>query len=65
MTQVRGVIFDVDGMLVDSNDAHTHAWVEAMAELGYHVSFETQKRHQKARDIPSSDWAASRRDHYR
>ncbi len=41
MTQVRGVIFDVDGTLVDSNDAHAYAWVEAMAEQGYHVSFET------------------------
>jgi HAD superfamily hydrolase (TIGR01509 family) len=40
MIQVRGVIFDVDGTLVDSNDAHAHAWVEAMAELGYHVSLE-------------------------
>ena len=41
MTQVRGIIFDVDGTLVDSNDAHAHAWVEAMEEQGYHVSFET------------------------
>jgi len=41
MTQVRGVIFDVDRTLVDSNDAHAYAWVEAMAEQGYHVSFET------------------------
>lgn len=41
MAQVRGVVFDIDGTLVDSNDAHAHAWVEAMAEQGYHVSFET------------------------
>jgi HAD superfamily hydrolase (TIGR01549 family) len=41
MAQVRGVIFDVDGTLVDSNDAHAHAWVEAMAEQGHHISFET------------------------
>ena len=40
MTQIRGVIFDVDGTLVDSNDAHAHAWVEAMEEQGYHISFE-------------------------
>src|SRR6266567_4369871 len=40
MTQVRGVIFDIDGTLVDSNDAHAHAWVEAMAEQGYQVPFE-------------------------
>ena len=44
MTQVRGVIFDIDGTLVDSNDAHAHAWVEAMAEQGYNVSFETVRR---------------------
>jgi HAD superfamily hydrolase (TIGR01509 family) len=29
-----GVIFDVDGTLVDSNDAHTRAWVEALREHG-------------------------------
>lgn len=29
---VRGVIFDVDGTLVDSNDAHTRAWVDALGE---------------------------------
>jgi len=26
-----GVIFDADGTLVDSNDAHGHAWVQALA----------------------------------
>src|SRR6185295_18283666 len=33
------VIFDVDGTLVDSNDAHAQAWVEALAESGRHVEF--------------------------
>jgi HAD superfamily hydrolase (TIGR01509 family) len=33
----RGVIFDVDGTLVDSNAAHTRAWVEAFAEAGHEV----------------------------
>jgi HAD superfamily hydrolase (TIGR01509 family) len=33
------VIFDVDGTLVDSNDAHAHAWVEALAEFGRSVEF--------------------------
>jgi len=41
MTQIRGVIFDLDGTLVESNDAHAHAWVQAMEEQGYNVSFET------------------------
>lgn len=40
MIQIRGVILDVDGTLVDSNDAHAHSWVEAMAEYGYIVAFE-------------------------
>jgi phosphoglycolate phosphatase-like HAD superfamily hydrolase len=31
------VIFDVDGTLVDSNDAHADAWVAAFAESGVHV----------------------------
>jgi HAD superfamily hydrolase (TIGR01509 family) len=33
----RAVIFDVDGTLVDSNDAHALAWVEALTESGRHV----------------------------
>jgi beta-phosphoglucomutase-like phosphatase (HAD superfamily) len=28
---IRGVIFDVDGTLVDSNPAHAQAWVKALA----------------------------------
>ena len=35
----RAVIFDVDGTLVDSNDAHAQAWVEALNEHGRHVEF--------------------------
>lgn len=37
---VQGVILDVDGTLVDSNDAHAHAWVEAFREQGRDVAFE-------------------------
>jgi HAD superfamily hydrolase (TIGR01549 family) len=40
MGPIRGVILDVDGTLVDSNDAHARAWVEALAEEGFHVAFE-------------------------
>jgi len=36
----RGVIFDVDGTLLDSNDAHAHAWVEALGEHGHRVDFD-------------------------
>jgi HAD superfamily hydrolase (TIGR01509 family) len=36
----EAVLFDVDGTLVDSNDGHARAWVEAFAEAGYRVPFE-------------------------
>ncbi|MBA3540686.1 MAG: HAD family hydrolase [Deltaproteobacteria bacterium] len=35
----RGVLLDVDGTLVDSNDAHAHAWVEALAAFDVEVEF--------------------------
>ena len=38
------VILDVDGTLVDSNDAHARAWVEAFAERGITVPFEEIRR---------------------
>ena len=41
MKPVRGVLLDIDGTLVESNDAHAHAWVEALAESGRAVAFET------------------------
>ena len=36
---VEVVLLDVDGTLVDSNDAHAHAWVEALAEANVAVPF--------------------------
>ena len=39
MSTIRGVIFDVDGTLVDSNDAHARAWAAALAEHGHEVPF--------------------------
>jgi HAD superfamily hydrolase (TIGR01509 family) len=36
---LKGVIFDVDGTLVDSNDAHAESWVDTFAEAGYDVPF--------------------------
>ena len=44
MAPYRGVILDVDGTLVASNDAHARAWVEALAEQGVHVPFEEVRR---------------------
>ena len=37
---LRTVLLDIDGTLIDSNDAHARAWVEAFAEHGYVVRFE-------------------------
>lgn len=40
MQTIHGILVDVDGTLVDSNDAHAHAWVRALAEAGHIVPFE-------------------------
>lgn len=37
---LSGVIVDVDGTLVMSNDTHAKAWVEAFAAYGYDVKFD-------------------------
>jgi HAD superfamily hydrolase (TIGR01549 family) len=39
-TQVQVVLVDVDGTLIDTNNAHAHAWVEAFAESGIQVPFD-------------------------
>ena len=38
------VLLDVDGTLVDSNDAHAHAWVQAFADAGIAVEFARVRR---------------------
>jgi len=38
------VIFDVDGTLVDSNDAHARAWMRACAEHGITVAYAAVRR---------------------
>ena len=38
------MILDVDGTLVDSNDAHARAWVEAFADHGITVAYEPVRR---------------------
>jgi HAD superfamily hydrolase (TIGR01549 family) len=37
---MRAVIFDVDGTLIDSVDAHAKAWQEALGDYGIEVPFE-------------------------
>ena len=44
MKPIRGVILDVDGTLVDSNDAHARSWVEALAENNIDVDYEKVRR---------------------
>jgi HAD superfamily hydrolase (TIGR01509 family) len=44
MADVRGVLLDIDGTLLDSNDAHARAWVETFAEFGKTVRFEDVRR---------------------
>jgi HAD superfamily hydrolase (TIGR01509 family) len=36
---ISTVLFDIDGTLVDSNDAHAEAWVKAFAEAGRTIPF--------------------------
>ena len=38
--RVKAALVDVDGTLIDSNDAHANAWVETLAEFGFQASFE-------------------------
>ncbi len=44
MQRPTGVLLDVDGTLVDSNDMHAHAWVRSLAEAGVTVDFATVRR---------------------
>ena len=38
------MVFDVDGTLVDSNDAHARAWVQAFADHGITAAYERVRR---------------------
>jgi phosphoglycolate phosphatase-like HAD superfamily hydrolase len=37
---LRTILLDIDGTLIDSNDAHARAWVDALRAHGYAVPFE-------------------------
>ena len=34
LVHMRGILFDVDGTLIDSNDLHAEAWIEAFGHFG-------------------------------
>jgi HAD superfamily hydrolase (TIGR01509 family) len=44
MSRPRAVILDVDGTLIDTNDAHAHAWVDVCRDFGYEVAFGEVRR---------------------
>jgi HAD superfamily hydrolase (TIGR01509 family) len=37
-------VFDVDGTLIDSNEAHTEAWVLALTEIGINKSYDEVRK---------------------
>lgn len=45
LMHLRALIFDIDGTLVDSNDAHARCWQEAFAKFGKDIAFDVV-RHQ-------------------
>lgn len=44
MPKPRAVLLDVDGTLIDSNDAHARAWVDVCREFGHEVEFAHARR---------------------
>jgi len=40
MARIRAVLFDIDGTLLDSNDAHAHAWLDSLRGHGKNVPFD-------------------------
>ncbi len=39
MEERRAIIFDVDGALVDTSDAHANSWAEALRASGFPIPF--------------------------
>lgn len=37
---IRAVLLDVDGTLIDSNDAHASSWADTFREFGYEIAFD-------------------------
>ena len=38
--QVKGVLFDMDGVVLDTETLYTRFWIEAAKELGFNMSWE-------------------------
>jgi HAD superfamily hydrolase (TIGR01509 family) len=41
LSPLRGVLLDIDGTLIDSNDAHAESWGETLREFGREISADT------------------------
>src|SRR6188472_4279923 len=40
MARIRAVLFDIDGTLLDSNDAHAHAWLDSLRGHGKNLPYD-------------------------
>lgn len=43
MARIRAVLFDIDGTLLDSNEAHAHAWLDALRGHGIDVPYDLMR----------------------
>lgn len=39
VNKIKAVLLDIDGTLINSNDAHTKAWQEALSDYGFHKDY--------------------------
>lgn len=44
MDEPKAVLLDIDGTLIDSNDAHAEAWVDVLSSFGYSPRFSEIRR---------------------
>lgn len=44
MDDTKAVLLDIDGTLIDSNDAHAEAWVDVLSNFGYAPRFSEIRR---------------------
>lgn len=42
--KLQGILFDIDGTLVDSNDIHARCWIEAFAHFGKKLEWDVIRR---------------------